>query len=80
MIGASAIEDKLQEGVKSTLIGLGNAGIKLWVLTGDKTETAINIGYSSGLLSQEMVLIKLQDTGQVVTPFSIHTQVQSCII
>ena len=54
----------LQEGVPGTLVDLGNAGIKIWVLTGDKTETAINIGYSAGLLQQEMVLIKLQDFGQ----------------
>ena len=64
VVGSSAIEDKLQDGVPQTLIDLGNAGIKLWVLTGDKTETAINIGYSAGLLTQEMVLIKLQDRGQ----------------
>jgi magnesium-transporting ATPase (P-type) len=64
VVGASAIEDKLQDGVPSTLVDLANAGIKLWVLTGDKVETAINIGYSAGLLAQEMVLIKLQDRGQ----------------
>ncbi len=32
-----------------------DAGIKVWVLTGDKVETAINIGYSSGLLDNEMI-------------------------
>jgi P-type E1-E2 ATPase len=31
------------------------AGIKVWVLTGDKVETAINIGYSSGLLDSNMI-------------------------
>lgn len=31
-----------------------NAGIKVWVLTGDKIETAMNIGVSAGLLDQEM--------------------------
>ena len=44
LIGATAIEDKLQDGVPQTIANLANAGIKLWVLTGDKQETAINIG------------------------------------
>lgn len=45
VIGATAIEDKLQDDVPSTIADLGKAGVKLWVLTGDKMETAINIGY-----------------------------------
>lgn len=44
LVGATAIEDKLQDGVPQTIANLANAGIKLWVLTGDKQETAINIG------------------------------------
>lgn len=44
LLGATAIEDKLQDGVPQTIANLANAGIKLWVLTGDKQETAINIG------------------------------------
>lgn len=44
LIGATAIEDKLQDGVPQTIANLALAGIKLWVLTGDKQETAINIG------------------------------------
>lgn len=44
LIGATAIEDKLQDGVPQTIANLAAAGIKLWVLTGDKQETAINIG------------------------------------
>ncbi|KAA0188006.1 hypothetical protein HAZT_HAZT002135 [Hyalella azteca] len=46
LIGATAIEDKLQDGVPQTIASLALADIKLWVLTGDKQETAINIGYS----------------------------------
>ena len=48
---AIGIEDKLQDGVPETIVSLLAAGIKLWVLTGDKTETAINIGYSSGVIN-----------------------------
>jgi len=45
LIGCTAIEDKLQEGVPSCIETLSKAGIKIWVLTGDKMETAINIAY-----------------------------------
>ncbi|XP_060085914.1 phospholipid-transporting ATPase ID-like [Ylistrum balloti] len=54
LIGASAIEDKLQDGVPDAIANLADAGIKIWVLTGDKQETAINIGYSCRLLTDEM--------------------------
>ncbi|KAJ3105015.1 hypothetical protein HDU97_008623 [Phlyctochytrium planicorne] len=57
LLGATAIEDKLQDGVPDTIHTLATAGIKLWVLTGDRQETAINIGYSCKLLTEEMSLI-----------------------
>ncbi|KAJ2355406.1 phospholipid transporting ATPase, partial [Coemansia sp. RSA 2618] len=57
LIGGTAIEDKLQDGVPATIAQLALAGIKLWVLTGDKTETAINIGYSCNLLNNDMQLV-----------------------
>jgi phospholipid-translocating ATPase len=41
LLGATAIEDKLQEGVPETIADLKLAGIKIWVATGDKLETAI---------------------------------------
>ncbi|CAG8682520.1 20705_t:CDS:2, partial [Racocetra persica] len=48
--GATAIEDKLQDGVPKTIDKLCRAGIRIWMLTGDKRETAINIGYSCSLI------------------------------
>ncbi|KAI4821411.1 hypothetical protein KUCAC02_029345, partial [Chaenocephalus aceratus] len=54
LLGASAIEDKLQDGVPQTIEQLSKADIKIWVLTGDKQETAENIGYSCNLLQEEM--------------------------
>jgi phospholipid-translocating ATPase len=54
LIGATGIEDKLQEGVPETIEALRHAGIKVWILTGDKQETAVNIGYSCMLLTDEM--------------------------
>ena len=60
LVGATAIEDALQEDVANTIADLMKCGIKLWVLTGDKMETAINIGYSCKVLQEDMTLIKLQ--------------------
>ena len=50
LTGSTAIEDRLQDCVADTIRFVKDAGIKVWVLTGDKVETAINIGLSAGLL------------------------------
>ena len=52
LVGATAIEDKLQDEVGLTINKLKEARIKIWVLTGDKIETAINIGFSCKLLDK----------------------------
>ncbi|KAG7499111.1 phospholipid-transporting ATPase ID-like [Solea senegalensis] len=54
LLGATAVEDKLQDGVPQTIEQLAKADIKIWVLTGDKQETAENIGYSCNMLREEM--------------------------
>ncbi|XP_020834944.1 putative phospholipid-transporting ATPase IM isoform X5 [Phascolarctos cinereus] len=54
LLGATAIEDKLQDGVIETIASLSLANIKIWVLTGDKQETAMNIGYSCNMLTDDM--------------------------
>jgi len=60
LIGVTAIEDKLQFGVPAALQSLAAAGIRTWMLTGDKNETAINIGFSCRLLNENMLpLIEL---------------------
>jgi phospholipid-translocating ATPase len=63
LLGGTAIEDRLQDGVPDAISLLGKAGIKLWVLTGDKVETAINIGFSCNLLDNDMdlLLLKVED-------------------
>ena len=61
IVGATAIEDKLQNAVPETIAMLEDAGIKLWVLTGDKRETAIEIGYSSKVLTPKMHLVEVAD-------------------
>ncbi|KAJ9665679.1 drs2 neo1 protein [Coniosporium apollinis] len=50
LAGATAIEDKLQRGVPQAIDKLRRANIKMWMLTGDKRETAINIGHSCRLI------------------------------
>ncbi|KAF7819576.1 putative phospholipid-transporting ATPase 8 isoform X1 [Senna tora] len=54
LLGATAVEDRLQKGVAECIDKLAQAGIKLWVLTGDKMETAVNIGYACSLLRRDM--------------------------
>lgn len=54
IIGATAIEDKLQEELKETIEVMKIAEIKIWMITGDKLETAKNIAYASGLFAQNI--------------------------
>ncbi|KAI3635167.1 hypothetical protein MIR68_006733 [Amoeboaphelidium protococcarum] len=71
LVGASAIEDKLQQGVPDTIHTLADAGIKIWVLTGDRQETAINIGYSCKLLTQAMSLVIIEGEDEKEVNLSI---------
>ncbi|KIO16594.1 hypothetical protein M407DRAFT_33757, partial [Tulasnella calospora MUT 4182] len=70
LLGATAIEDKLQEGVPDAIHTLQMAGIKVWVLTGDRQETAINIGLSCRLISESMNLVIVnEETAQTTKDF-----------
>ncbi|CAM8927243.1 unnamed protein product [Rhodiola kirilowii] len=64
ILGASAIEDKLQIGVPEAIEALRTAGMKVWVLTGDKQETAISIGFSSRLLTSKMTQIAINSNSK----------------
>lgn len=59
--GSTAIEDRLQDKVAEVIQFVKAAGIKVWVLTGDKVGTAINIGHSAGLLDSNMDQYKLTE-------------------
>ncbi|KAJ1508225.1 hypothetical protein HMI55_000457 [Coelomomyces lativittatus] len=72
LLGATAIEDKLQDQVPETIQKLMAARLKIWVLTGDKLETAISIGFSCHLLQPSMTLIVIQ--GDAVD--EIHKQLE----
>eukprot|EP01127_Copromyxa_protea_P016071 TRINITY_DN4718_c0_g1_i2.p1 TRINITY_DN4718_c0_g1~~TRINITY_DN4718_c0_g1_i2.p1 ORF type:complete len:1147 (+),score=193.04 TRINITY_DN4718_c0_g1_i2:144-3443(+) len=59
LLGATAIEDRLQVNVPETLRDLLRADIKLWILTGDKQETAISIGRSCNVITDDMRVVKI---------------------
>lgn len=77
LLGGTAIEDRLQDGVPDTIALLARAGIKLWVLTGDKVETAINIGFSCNLLNNDMDLIVFNIPSD--KPEAAASELQKCL-
>ncbi|KAL4478641.1 hypothetical protein ABPG74_006876 [Tetrahymena malaccensis] len=60
-LGVTAVEDKLQDEVGSTIQSIREAGIKFWVLTGDKKETAINISHSAQIIDSDTQIIDIED-------------------
>ncbi|XP_056894279.1 phospholipid-transporting ATPase VA [Takifugu flavidus] len=64
LLGATGIEDRLQDGVPETITALRKAGLQIWVLTGDKQETAINIAYACKLLDPEEEILTLNADSQ----------------
>ena len=59
LLGATIVEDKLQDKVPETIRDLRNAGIKIWMLTGDKIDTAENISLSCNLISKSHKCFKI---------------------
>ncbi|KAJ5807467.1 hypothetical protein N7447_010923 [Penicillium robsamsonii] len=62
LTGAISIKDKLQKGVPEAIDTLRRANIKLWILTGDKRETAVSIGHSCRLLLSHPIMISLDES------------------
>ena len=62
LLGISGLEDKIQEGTSDCLNSLKEAGIKTWVLTGDKLDTAENISYACSLLHDDTKIFRLKDS------------------
>jgi len=77
LLGATAIEDRLQDGVPDTIHTLQQAGIKVWVLTGDRQETAINIGMSCKLLSEDMMLLIINEENAEATRDNIQKKLEA---
>ncbi|ELK09042.1 Putative phospholipid-transporting ATPase FetA [Pteropus alecto] len=91
LIGATAIEDKLQDGVPETIITLNKAKIKMWVLTGDKQETAVNIAFACNIFEDavdglfivegndsETVREELRSVMDKMKPKSLLDPISSC--
>jgi phospholipid-translocating ATPase len=74
LLGATAIEDKLQDGVPECIADLKRAGINIWVATGDKLETAVAIGYTTNLLTADSNLIIVREGNH-----SIHDQLRDSL-
>ena len=70
LLGVTVVEDKLQDKVPETIQDLRNSGIKIWMLTGDKIDTAENIALSCNLISQENRNFKIQITDTPWTEIS----------
>lgn len=78
LLGATAIEDRLQDGVPECIAKLARGGIKIWVLTGDKMETAINIGFSCNLLTRGMTLIIIKGTDKATVMAQLTEALEKC--
>ncbi|KAF0684193.1 Aste57867_23816 [Aphanomyces stellatus] len=78
LLGATAIEDKLQDNVPRAIHRLMQAGMKVWVLTGDKQETAINIAYACQLMDNDMMqyVFNLDEYPDLA---SLRTNFQLCV-
>eukprot|EP01119_Soliformovum_irregulare_P019079 TRINITY_DN5979_c0_g1_i1.p1 TRINITY_DN5979_c0_g1~~TRINITY_DN5979_c0_g1_i1.p1 ORF type:complete len:1154 (-),score=316.94 TRINITY_DN5979_c0_g1_i1:278-3739(-) len=77
LIGASAILDELQDQVAETIALLKRAGMKVWVLTGDKVETAINVGYSASLLTSTSKLSVIDNDDRQETMALFENMIKS---
>jgi len=78
LLGSTGIEDRLQEGVPGSIARLREAGIVIWVLTGDKQETAINIAYSCRLFTSTMEMIKLNARSRDAAESAIRLYLDQC--
>ena len=65
LLGASALEDKLQENVREDIQSFIESGINFWMITGDKMETAESIGYSCGIISLDTEVHKIKENDKV---------------
>ncbi|MEE6487402.1 hypothetical protein FKM82_014884 [Ascaphus truei] len=75
LLGATAVEDKLQDGVPETIQLLKEGNMKVWVLTGDKQETAINIGFACRLLSDDLEILDEKEICDILDACWEHNNV-----
>lgn len=68
LIGATGVEDQLQDYVPETLQSFAVAGIRVWMLTGDKLETGVNVAVSCGLITastKQYIVSRSSDGGEI---------------
>ncbi|KAJ7280383.1 protein transporter [Mycena rebaudengoi] len=84
LLGLTGVEDKLQDDVKSTLELLRNAGIKIWMLTGDKIETARCIAISTKLVARNQYIVevaKLKTSDEVRAQLELlQSKLDCCLV
>ncbi|KAJ3397472.1 hypothetical protein HDV05_002927, partial [Chytridiales sp. JEL 0842] len=78
LLGATAIEDKLQVGVGDTIEKLRRADIKIWMLTGDKKETAVNIAYTCRLAKEGSEMVMITGSDEKTVSESIDVAYEKC--
>uniref|UniRef100_A0A8C4IUX2 Phospholipid-transporting ATPase n=1 Tax=Dicentrarchus labrax TaxID=13489 RepID=A0A8C4IUX2_DICLA len=78
LLGATAVEDRLQEKAADTIESLHKAGMKVWVLTGDKMETAAATCYASKLFHRNTQILEL--TTKRTEEQSLHDVLRKCIV
>jgi len=64
LLGATAVEDKLQDRVTDAVTSIREAGTKFWMLTGDCMETAVNVGFSCALLDQGTQIFRIDQASK----------------
>lgn len=79
IVAVTAIEDKLQDNVPDTLRSLRAMGIRLWVLTGDKLETAISIGFSSRTLFSSDLVLSFDASGAETSSSDLRKGVRTAL-
>lgn len=84
LLGVTGVEDKLQKDVKPSLELLRNAGIKIWMLTGDKVETARCVAVSAKLVARGQYIhtiakLKRKDNAQDHLDF-LRSKTDSCLL
>ena len=79
LLGVSALEDKLQDGVKKDIQSFIEAGINFWMITGDKMDTAESIGYSCGIFSEDTEVFKIKETNDAQKVIQIMDDISSKI-
>lgn len=84
LLGVTGVEDKLQKDVKPSLELLRNAGIKIWMLTGDKVETARCVAVSSKLVARGQYIhtitkLKRKDNAQDHLDF-LRSKTDACLL